>query len=218
MALFLAVLICHVLHPRPMRRWSRPGRQTLAAASDDSPALPRWRHRAKVACRRAGCSHILAFVMRTCTECGTNIDHFRAGTTTCGQRCRYARWYRNNLEHAREQGRKTAKRWRRRNPAYKLAWDRAHPEIVAKNCRAFSQRYPHKVRARSSRRRAALLQRTPAWADRARIDAVYAACPTGMEVDHFYPLQGKTVSGLHVHENLQYLTPRQNRSKKNRVY
>lgn len=36
-----------------------------------------------------------------------------------------------------------------------------------------------------------------------------------MVVDHIIPTKGKNVSGLHVLNNLQYLTPSQNNSKKN---
>ena len=58
------------------------------------------------------------------------------------------------------------------------------------------------------------LQRTPKWANMEAIKQFYKNCPAGMEVDHIIPLQGKTVCGLHVENNLQYLSPLGNRKKK----
>ena len=75
----------------------------------------------------------------------------------------------------------------------------------------------------AGRRRAAKMQRTPPWADREKIKAVYLEARaltklTGVEhhVDHVIPLQGKLVSGLHVHQNLQVLVASQNCRKGNR--
>lgn len=75
----------------------------------------------------------------------------------------------------------------------------------------------------TNKRRAAKLHRTPPWADEAAIHAVYAEAQritrdTGIphHVDHIVPLQGKTVSGLHVHTNLQILTGSENSKKRNR--
>lgn len=67
-----------------------------------------------------------------------------------------------------------------------------------------------------AKRRAAKLQRTPKWVDLQKIQEVYKNCPKGMHVDHIVPLQGKNVSGLHVHWNLQYLTASENCKKGNR--
>lgn len=57
---------------------------------------------------------------------------------------------------------------------------------------------------------------TPIWADLDKIAEIYRNRPEGMHVDHIYPLNGKLVSGLHVHQNLQYLPAKENLSKSNR--
>jgi hypothetical protein len=59
-------------------------------------------------------------------------------------------------------------------------------------------------------------KRIPGWVDLSQIDKVYQECPEGYHVDHIIPLQGKLVSGLHVIENLQYLSAYDNMSKGNR--
>lgn len=69
---------------------------------------------------------------------------------------------------------------------------------------------------RQSNYRASKLQRTPSWQQAEDIKAFYNACPMGMHVDHIVPLQGEKVSGLHVLENLQYLTAVDNISKNNK--
>ena len=99
--------------------------------------------------------------------------------------------------------------------AKKKEWDLANPEKVKETKRLYVSRNLHLYRAHCAKRRAAKLQRTPPWANLKDIKRFYMNCPEGMEVDHIIPLQGETVSGLHVLKNLQYLTPEQNRSKHN---
>ena len=73
-------------------------------------------------------------------------------------------------------------------------------------------------------RRAGLDMATPKWADRSKIKNIYQECIaktklSGIkyEVDHIIPLKGKSVSGLHVHWNLQVIEASVNRSKSNKV-
>ncbi len=54
------------------------------------------------------------------------------------------------------------------------------------------------------------------WSDRIAIKAFYESCPEGFNVDHIIPFRGKLVSGLHVIENLQYLTEKENQTKHNK--
>lgn len=80
--------------------------------------------------------------------------------------------------------------------------------------------------ATKAKRRAAKLQRTPAWLtpiDFERIKNVYRLAElqtkiTGelWHVDHIIPLQGKLVSGLHVPANLQAIRAFENVSKNNK--
>ena len=58
------------------------------------------------------------------------------------------------------------------------------------------------------------LNQTPADADRKLIQEIYKNCPEGHEVDHIVPI---SKGGLHHQDNLQYLTPTDNKRKGNRL-
>jgi hypothetical protein len=49
------------------------------------------------------------------------------------------------------------------------------------------------------------------------LNEIYLNCPSGYHVDHIMPLQGKSICGLHVPWNLQYLLPLDNIKKGNRL-
>jgi hypothetical protein len=56
---------------------------------------------------------------------------------------------------------------------------------------------------------------TPKWANKKAIFDFYKNCPEGMEVDHIIPLNHPEICGLHVIENLQYLSRSENAIKNN---
>ena len=114
-------------------------------------------------------------------------------------------------EENREKIREISKRdWLRhgdRRRATKKAYRAANPERGAEH-----------VRARQTRKQRAM----PAWADRKAILEIYRECrrisqETGIKhhVDHYYPLKGKLVSGLHNEYNLRIIPAADNQSKGN---
>lgn len=71
--------------------------------------------------------------------------------------------------------------------------------------------------AKSARQKAEKLQAIPPWANLVEIADMYFNCPKGYHVDHIYPLRGKNTCGLHVENNLQYLTAEDNLKKSNKL-
>jgi 5-methylcytosine-specific restriction endonuclease McrA len=132
--------------------------------------------------------------------------------------------------------RASALKYYRANKEKQAAWnkqDRAlYPEKYATRSAAIksakrAQRDPAFLSqncATENRRRAAKAMRIPLWADHDAIGGMYEVARLfrqigiQMEVDHVVPLQGKTVSGLHTHDNLQLLVKSQNAAKHNRYW
>jgi hypothetical protein len=147
--------------------------------------------------------------MKKCKRCEKESDNFAPGNRTkdglqsvcrlcfsdlyykpnkAKYRKRYDKWKKANLERARELDRQIFQ-----NPVRK-----------------------HKHRINQAKRRAIKLKATlPGFEDQIR--KIYDECPQGMHVDHIVPLRGKTVCGLHVPWNLQYLSPEENMKKKNKL-
>lgn len=124
-----------------------------------------------------------------------------------------------------------AKQWRDGNKdkqaAAIKAWRESNPERTAAMYRDWANRNRDKVNATWMRRDAAKKNRTPSWLtvdEHWMIEQAYdiATKRTQMlgipfHVDHIVPLQGKTVSGLHVPWNLQVITAKENQMKSNRL-
>lgn len=106
-------------------------------------------------------------------------------------------------------------------------YQKAHPEVIKerdertkrKNGRWYRFFYgqdPVKRTLDAANRRAIKLNATPSWADKGKIQAVYAAArETGSHVDHIIPLKHPLICGLHVDYNLQLLPPLINLQKHN---
>ena len=90
----------------------------------------------------------------------------------------------------------------------------------------WNKKNPHRHLARTRKRQAAKLQRTPNWLSTFQLKQMadtyaIAAKLTGItgelyHVDHIVPLQGKKVSGLHVPWNLQVIPAKDNLAKSNK--
>lgn len=100
-------------------------------------------------------------------------------------------------------------------------------ERLASYEKAWRKTNPGKMNAKTARRRAARRQGLPKWLTREQhkeilnfyIRAVELRKETGIpyEVDHIIPLQGKTVSGLHVPWNLRIIPRHENRKKSRKI-
>lgn len=141
-----------------------------------------------------------------------------------------------NAEKARER----TKNWNRENQDRKRAYDKSRYEKfkhagntrlyygnvdpVEKRLRAkmWRKMNPGKVCAQTAKRRAAVLQATPGWAEYDSIVLLYEqaqqlSMETGVkhQVDHIVPLNNELVCGLHCLANLQILTATENNTKRN---
>ena len=74
-----------------------------------------------------------------------------------------------------------------------------------------------KMNAKTNKRRALKFNAIPKWSNLEKIKEIYKNCPKGYHVDHIIPLNNPIVCGLHVENNLQYLTAKENISKGNKL-
>jgi hypothetical protein len=174
--------------------------------------------------------------MKSCSHCD-QVKPFEAFYASSTHKSGYASWCKvceSERSKAKNQcNRETrlvkAKEWRDANKDKQVAaikaWRERNPERTATMYRDWAERNRDKVNAKWMKRESAKKHRTPSWLtddELWMIEQVYdiAATRTSMlgiefHVDHIIPLQGKTVSGLHVPWNLQVLPAKLNRQKSN---
>lgn len=123
-----------------------------------------------------------------------------------------------NLSVLKEKARAKHLRTAERNCERARQWVEANPERRRETWKKYYQKNRGKFIAVARQRQIHTMKfATPSWADRETISEIYQeAGRLGMHVDHVIPLRGKTVCGLHVENNLQILTPKENQSKGNR--
>ena len=177
--------------------------------------------------------------MKTCSKCkqrkdpsefhkkSTSKDGLQSSCRSCMKkwqeenrdktRAASQKWKKSNSEKTREISRNWKKSNPERNEEITRGWREENQDRIRQYSLRWKRENPEKHRAAEAKRRAAKLQRTPPWADLEAITEVYVNCPDGYHVDHIVPLQGKTVSGLHISRNLQYLPAEENLQKGNRL-
>lgn len=156
-------------------------------------------------------SYLLSLVnLYTCKICGNEKKYDDIRCYHCEKEylsknkgkisVRQASWYKENIDKCKAQNLE----YRLKNK--ELIKERKHLEYLKNKGRYAANSIKYKNRKRVA---------TPKWADMEKINLIYANCPEGYHVDHVIPLNGTLVSGLHVENNLQYLTKEENMHKGN---
>lgn len=127
---------------------------------------------------------------------------------------------RNNRGKNREKINNQQKKWRMENPGkmylYRRKYYENNKELFDRLRKKWAKNNPQKIRDIGRIQQAARRACMPKWVDKKIIKEIYLNCPDGYHVDHIVPIKGKTVCGLHVPWNLQFLTKSENSRKGNK--
>jgi len=109
-----------------------------------------------------------------------------------------------------------------KNRAARKAWETKNPEAALESFKRYRERNREKIRARLAVSKQGREKRRALWANQNAIVEIYRQAElmtqtTGCRyvVDHIIPLQGRTVSGLHVETNLRVIEHHENARKHN---
>lgn len=141
----------------------------------------------------------------------------------CGECARLVKieWRKANPERVKQLKLAEQKRNRESANIRNRRYAETHREELRIKKQAWEAANPGKVLAKSAKRRASKARHLPSWADESAIETIYKQAAwqrmVGMDVhvDHIVPIQGRNVSGLHVHNNLQIISADANRRKSN---
>lgn len=123
-------------------------------------------------------------------------------------------YYEKNKEKSLAQCKKYYEKNKDKIAAINKKWVVSHKEQARAIKRKWKKENPGKAHFYVALRRMRIKNQVPKGVDLAAIRIFYINCPRGMEVDHIIPV---SKGGLHCIENLQYLTPTENRSKGNKL-
>ena len=125
-----------------------------------------------------------------------------------------------------EQRKQYAQEWRKKNIEAQAEYRKQYRLDNADYFINYAKENKAAVNARTRKRQAAKLYRTPAWLTKNDYKVMWGFYEIAAmlskhndepwEVDHKIPLQGKLVSGLHVPSNLQLMRSSDNRVKANK--
>ena len=157
---------------------------------------------------------------RACELCGVDINHKKSNARFCSRKHKsktsdmqrdYSVEYQRHAETKRFKALEYYYANHEQSKKQQLSRQKLRPEIAA---------------ACSASRRALKLQRTPTWItdfDRLKIKCLYSVAAMltrenkePWHVDHVIPLQGESVSGLHIPSNMRVLRGTENISKHNK--
>ena len=182
--------------------------------------------------------------MKTCTKCGETkplTDYWKKPNGNLRPTCQQCMKAENKAWVAKNPDKVIAakRKWDAKNPEAKAAyarakyaansemrerigaWRKANPDKVSAYTKTWNDANKGLKASYTAKRRAATIRATPLWVDQEKIIAIYEEAAAMRElgidvhVDHVIPLQGKLVSGLHVHTNLQLLLATDNILKRN---
>jgi hypothetical protein len=162
----------------------------------------------------------LAYTCRSCDGARRKANYLKRHDKELAVR---KAWREANLDRSR----RIVRAWVAQNPERKAEIDKAWREANKARLNQEKKQYRREHRGwYNSYFKAYKLMRSsrvPSWANSEAIKQVYEqagelrALGIDVEVDHIVPLNGKTVSGLHVHNNLRVILASDNRAKSNKL-
>jgi hypothetical protein len=164
---------------------------------------------------------------KNCSKCNLElpVDSFYVNRLTC-KTCLKKAGYANrakNIDKYREYQSKWRAENREKSNSYSKRWRTDNPEKQYQASRNWMTSVPGRQYFYSRSRKNHVKQATPPWANMKYIRLFYEMAKLEEErlgvpvhVDHIIPLKGKNVCGLHVEDNLQLLTAKDNLQKMNK--